>query len=202
MDVHLGNDKHAPAGYNRKILKGEHGVVEIETPRDRNGCFEPVFVAKNQTCLTNVDAQILRLHAKGMTTRDSVETFAELHGAGISPVLVSQVPDSVLEKVIEWPRGRWITLYPSLYLDAIVVNKAVSVALGVNVHGHKELLGLWMSENEGAKFWLSVLTELKNRGVKDVFVACDDGLTGFSDAIASVFPKNQVQLCIVYMMHN
>jgi len=220
MDEHLGYSKHSPDGYNsgnsrngynRKTLKGDHGEIEIDTPRDRNGTFEPVFVAKNQTRLSKFDDQILLLYAKGMTTRDIVETFAELYGADISPALVSQVTDAVLDKVTEWQTRPLDAVYPILYLDCIVVkirhdkrviNKAVYVALGVNVHGHKELLGLWMSENEGAKFWLSVLTELKNRGVKDVFVACVDGLTGFPEAIATVFPKTQVQLCIVHMMRN
>jgi len=220
MDNHIGYEKHSPDGYNtgnsrngynRKTLKGDHGAIEIETPRDRNGSFEPVFVAKNQRRLTKFDDQILLLYAKGMTTRDIVETFSELYGADISPTLVSQVTDAVLEKVVEWQTRPLDAVYPILYLDCIVVkirqdkrviNKAVYVALGVNIHGHKELLGLWMSENEGAKFWLSVLTELKNRGVKDVFVACVDGLTGFPEAIATVFPKTQVQLCIVHMMRN
>ena len=220
MDAHLGYGKHSTDGYNsgnsrngynHKALKGDHGVIEIATPRDRNGRFEPVFVAKNQTRLTKFDDQILLLYAKGMTTRDIVETFAELYNADISPALVSQVTDAVLEKVVEWQTRPLDTVYPILYLDCIVVkirqdkrviNKAVYVALGVNVYGHKELLGLWMSENEGAKFWLSVLTELKNRGIKDVFVACVDGLTGFPEAIATVFPKTQVQLCIVHMMRN
>ncbi len=220
MDGHIGYTKHSPDGYNsgnsrngynRKTLKGDHGELEIGTPRDRNGSFEPVFVAKNQTRLTKFDDQILLLYAKGMTTRDIVETFAELYGADISPALVSQVTDAVLEKVVEWQARPLDAVYPILYLDCIVVkirhgkrviNKAAYVALGVNVHGHKELLGLWMSENEGAKPWLSVLTELKNRGVKDVFVACVDGLAGFPEAIASVFPKTQVQLCIVHMMRN
>ena len=220
MDEHLGYSKHSPDGYNsgnsrngynRKTLKGDHGEIEIDTPRDRNGTFEPVFVAKNQTRLSKFDDQILLLYAKGMTTRDIVETFAELYGADISPGLVSQVTDAVLDKVTEWQTRPLDAVYPILYLDCIVVkirhdkrviNKAVYVALGVNVHGHKELLGLWMSENEGAKFWLSVLTELKNRGVRDVFVACVDGLTGFPEAIATVFPKTQVQLCIVHMMRN
>ena len=133
-----------------------------------------------------------------MTTRDIVETFAELYGADISPALVSQVTDAVLDKVVEWQTRPLDAVYPILYLDCIVVkirqdkrviNKAVYVALGVNIHGHKELLGLWMSENEGAKFWLSVLTELKNRGVKDMLIACVDGLSGFPEAIATVFPN-------------
>lgn len=220
MDNHIGYSRHSPDGYNsgnsrngynRKTLKGDHGEIEIATPRDRNGDFEPVFVAKNQTRLTKFDDQILLLYAKGMTTRDIVETFAEMYGADISPSLVSQVTESVLEKVLEWQTRPLDSIYPILYLDCIVVkvrqdkrvtNKAVYLALGVNIHGRKELLGLWMSENEGAKFWLSVLTELKNRGVKDVFIACVDGLTGFPEAIATVFPKTQVQLCLVHMMRN
>lgn len=220
MDTHIGYSRHSPDGYNsgnsrngynRKTLKGEHGEIEIATPRDRNGDFEPVFVAKNQTRLTKFDDQILLLYAKGMTTRDIVETFAEMYGADISPSLVSQVTESVLEKALEWQTRPLDSVYPILYLDCIVVkvrqdkrvtNKAVYLALGVNIFGRKELLGLWISENEGAKFWLSVLTELKNRGVKDVFIACVDGLTGFPDAIATAFPKTQVQLCLVHMMRN
>lgn len=220
MNAHLGYSKHSPEGYhtgnsrngyNRKTLKGDHGAIEIATPRDRNGEFEPLFIAKNQTRLTKFDDQILLLYAKGMPTRDIVETFAEMYGADISPTLVSQVTDSVLAKVIEWQSRPLDKVYPILYLDCIVVkirqdkrviNKAVYVALGVNIQGQKELLGLWISENEGAKFWLSVLTELKNRGVKDVFIACVDGLTGFPEAICTVFPKTQVQLCIVHMIRN
>ena len=220
MDAHLGYTKHSPDGYGSgnsrngygtKKLKSGHGIIEIETPRDRNGSFEPQFVAKNQTRLTHFDDKILTLYAKGMSTRDIIETFRELYGADISPTLVSNVTEAVLGKVIEWQSRPLDALYPILYLDCIVVkirqdkrviNKAVYLALGVNLEGKKELLGLWLSENEGAKFWLSVMTELKNRGVKDVFIACVDGLTGFPEAIATAFPKTQVQLCIVHMVRN
>ena len=220
MDAHLGYTKHSPDGYGSgnsrngygtKKLKSGHGIIEIETPRDRNGSFEPQFVAKNQTRLTHFDDKILTLYAKGMSTRDIVETFRELYGADISPTLVSNVTEAVLGKVIEWQSRPLDALYPILYLDCIVVkirqdkrviNKAVYLALGVNLEGKKELLGLWLSENEGAKFWLSVMTELKNRGVKDVLIACVDGLTGFPEAIATAFPKTQVQLCIVHMVRN
>jgi len=220
MDAHLGYTKHSPDGYGSgnsrngygtKQLKSGHGIIEIETPRDRNGSFEPQFVAKNQTRLTHFDDKILTLYAKGMSTRDIVETFRELYGADISPTLVSNVTEAVLGKVIEWQSRPLDALYPILYLDCIVVkirqdkrviNKAVYLALGVNLEGKKELLGLWLSENEGAKFWLSVMTELKNRGVKDVLIACVDGLTGFPEAIATAFPKTQVQLCIVHMVRN
>ena len=220
MDAHLGYTKHSPDGYGSgnsrngygtKKLKSGHGIIEIETPRDRNGSFEPQFVAKNQTRLTHFDDKILTLYAKGMSTRDIVETFRELYGADISPTLVSNVTEAVLGKVIEWQSRPLDALYPILYLDCIVVkirqdkrviNKAVYLALGVNLEGKKELLGLWLSENEGAKFWLSVMTELKNRGVKDVLIACVDGLTGFPEAIATAFPKTQVQLCIVHRVRN
>jgi transposase-like protein len=220
MDAHLGYTKHSPDGYGSvnsrngygtKKLKSGHGIIEIETPRDRNGSFEPQFVAKNQTRLTHFDDKILTLYAKGMSTRDIVETFRELYGADISPTLVSNVTEAVLGKVIEWQSRPLDALYPILYLDCIVVkirqdkrviNKAVYLALGVNLEGKKELLGLWLSENEGAKFWLSVMTELKNRGVKDVLIACVDGLTGFPEAIAAAFPRTQVQLCIVHMVRN
>lgn len=220
MDDHLGYPKHSPEGYGTgnsrngygtKKLKSGHGVIEIETPRDRNGSFEPQFVAKNQTRLSHFDDKILALYARGMSTRDIVETFRELYGADISPALVSKVTEAVLDKVIEWQSRPLDALYPILYLDCIVVkirqdkrviNKAIYLVLGVTQEGKKDLLGLWLSENEGAKFWLSVLTELKNRGVKDVFIACVDGLTGFPEAIAAVFPKTQVQLCIVHMMRN
>jgi putative transposase len=220
MDDHLGYAKHSPEGYGSgnsrngygtKKLKSGHGVIEIETPRDRNGSFEPQFVAKNQTRLSHFDDKILALYARGMSTRDIVETFRELYGADISPALVSKVTDAVLDKVIEWQSRPLDGLYPILYLDCIVVkirqdkrviNKAIYLALGVTQEGKKELLGLWLSENEGAKFWLSVLTELKNRGVKDVFIACVDGLTGFPEAIAAVFPKTQVQLCIVHRVRH
>jgi transposase-like protein len=220
MDAHLGYTKHSPEGYGSgnsrngygtKKLKSGHGIIEIETPRDRNGSFEPQFVAKNQTRLTHFDDKILTLYAKGMSTRDIVETFRELYGADISPTLVSNVTEAVLGKVIEWQSRPLDALYPILYLDCIVVkirqdkrviNKAVYLALGVNLEGKKELLGLWLSENEGAKFWLSVMTELKNRGVKDVLIACVDGLTGFPEAIAAAFPRTQVQLCIVHMVRN
>lgn len=220
MDAHLGYAKHSPEGYGSgnsrngygtKKLKSGHGIIEIDTPRDRNGSFEPQLVTKNQTRLSHFDDKILTLYAKGMSTRDIVETFRELYGADISPTLVSTVTEAVLSKVVEWQSRPLDALYPILYLDCIVVkirqdkrviNKAVYLALGVSLEGKKELLGLWLSENEGAKFWLSVLTELKNRGVKDVFIACVDGLTGFPEAIAAAFPRTQVQLCIVHMVRN
>lgn len=220
LDNHLGYSKHSPKGYNSgnsrngysgKTLKTKEGEMEIQTPRDRNGSFEPVLVAKNQTRLPNFNDQILMLYAKGMSTEEITQIFEEMYGVEISRGLVSQVTETVIDKITEWQARPLDAIFPILYLDCIVVkirqdkrviNKAVYLALGVNLQGKKELLGMWISENEGAKFWLSVLTELKNRGVQDVLVACVDGLTGFPDAIATVFPKTQVQLCIVHMVRN
>ena len=220
MDAHLGYGKHSTAGYNtgnsrngynRKTLKGQHGELDIASPRDRKGEFEPVFITKYQTRLSKFDEQILTLYAKGMSTRDITYTLQEMYGTEISAGLVSQVTESVLEKVIEWQNRPLEAIYPVIYMDCIVVkirqdkqiiNKAIYLVLGINMDGHKELLGMWISENEGAKFWLSVLTELKNRGVQDVMVACIDGLKGFPEAISAIYPKTQVQLCIVHMVRN
>lgn len=220
MEAHLGYAKHAPQGhhsgnsrngYSGKTLKGDHGEVTIEIPRDRNGTFEPQLVRKGQTRLTEFDDQILSLYAKGMTTRDIVAAFKEIYGAEVSPTLISAVTESVLAKVQEWQSRPLDAVYPIVYLDCLVVkirqdkrviNKAIYLALGVNLDGHKELLGLWLSENEGAKFWLSILTELQNRGLKDIFIACVDGLKGFPEAINTVYPNTKIQLCIVHMVRH
>ena len=220
MEEHLGYAKHSASGHNsgnsrnghsNKKLKGNHGEIEIETPRDRNASFDPQFIGKGQTRLTHFDDQILSLYARGMSTRDIVSTFEEMYGADVSPTLVSKVTERVLEHVLEWQSRPLDNVYPIIYLDCIVVkirqdkrviNKAIYIALGINIEGQKELLGLWISENEGAKFWLSILTELENRGVKDIFIACVDGLSGFPEAINTVFPKTKVQLCIVHMVRN
>ena len=220
MEDHLGYAKHdidghhtgnSRNGYSGKMLKGNHGEVDIEVPRDRNGTFEPQLVRKGQTRLTEFDDQILSLYAKGMTTRDIVETFKEMYGADVSATLVSRVTESVLEKVHEWQSRPLDEVYPIVYLDCLVVkirqdkrviNKAIYLALGINLEGHKELLGMWLSENEGSKFWLSILTELQNRGLKDIFIACVDGLKGFPEAINTAYPDAKVQLCIVHMVRN
>ena len=220
MEEHLGYSRHSPEGHNTgnnrngyssKALKGDHGEVEIDVPRDRNASFEPKIIRKGQTRLTEFDDQILSLYAKGMTTRDIVDTFKEMYGADVSATLVSKVTEAVLEKVHEWQARALDEVYPVVYLDCLVVkirqdkrviNKAIYLALGINLEGHKEILGLWLSENEGAKFWLSILTELQNRGVKDIFIACVDGLKGFPEAINTAFPNTKVQLCIVHMVRN
>jgi transposase-like protein len=219
LDDHLGYSKHAKTpevgnsrnGYTRKTLKSQHGEVEIQTPRDRAGSFEPLLVKKNQTRLTKMDDQILYLYAKGMSTRDIVDCFQDMYGADVSATLVSNVTAAVIDRVTEWQARTLDAVYPILYLDCIVlkirkgkqvINQAVYLVLGVNLEGHKELLGMWLSENEGSRFWLGVLTELQNRGVKDVLIACVDGLTGFPEAINAVFPQTDIQLCIVHMVRN
>ena len=218
MEEHLGYAKHQNSdsnnsrnGYSSKTLKGDHGEVDIDIPRDRHSEFNPVIVKKGETRLTAMDDQILALYAKGMTTRDIVATFKELYGADVSPTLVSKVTEAVMEKVTLWRSRPLDEIYPLLYLDGIVikvrqdkqiVRKTMYVALGVNTDGHKECLGLWLSETESSKFWLRVLNDLESRGVKDILVASVDGLTGFPEAINTVYPQADIQLCIVHMVRN
>ncbi|MCJ8297202.1 MAG: IS256 family transposase [Psychrobium sp.] len=220
MNHHLGYDKNDSTGhhsgnsrngYSSKRLIGDHGHINIQTPRDRNATFEPKLIKKGQSRITGMDEQILTLYAKGMSTRDIVATFDEMYGAEISAGLVSQVTNTVMDMVVEWQNRPLDAVYPIVYLDCIVlkirqdkrvINKAIYLVLGINVEGHKELLGMWISENEGAKFWLSVLTDIQNRGVKHMLITCVDGLKGFPDAINSTFPDAKIQLCIVHMVRN
>ena len=218
MDEHLGYEKHHKStstnsrnGKSTKRVKTEDGEFELDTPRDREGSFEPKLVKKNQTRFTSMDDKILWLYAQGMSTREIVSAFDEWYGAEISPTLVSRVTNAVIEQVIEWQSRPLDAIYPIVYLDCIVVkvrqdkrviNKSIFLALGINTEGHKELMGMWISENEGAKFWLNVLTELQQRGVEDILIACVDGLKGFPDAINTVFPQTNIQLCIVHMVRN
>ena len=185
--------------------------MELETPRDRNGSFDPRFIKKGQTRLTQFDDQILFFYAQGMSTREIVAAFKDAYGAEVSPSLISKVTDSVLDRVEEWQRRPLQDIYPIVYLDGLVVkirqdkrviNKTIYIALGINLEGEKECLGLWVSESEGAKFWLDVLTEIQERGVKDILIACVDGLSGFPDAIHTVYPETRIQLCIVHMVRN
>jgi len=205
---HSGNSRN---GYSTKTLKGDHGSIEIETPRDRNASFEPQIVAKGQTRITGMDDQVLTLYAKGMSTRDISSAFYDMYGTEISSGLISKITNNVMERVIEWQNRPLDAVYPIVYLDCIVlkirhekrvINKAVYLALGINMEGQKELLGIWIAETEGAKFWLSVLTELQNRGVGQILIACVDGLSGFPDAINTVFPDAKIQLCIIHMVRN
>ncbi|ESS99826.1 IS256-like element IS1414 family transposase [Escherichia coli] len=198
-------------GYSTKTVITGDGPLELRTPCDRDGTFEPQLVKKNQTRITGMDNQILSLYAKGMTTREIAAAFKELYDADVSPALISKVTDAVMEQIVEWQNRPLDAVYPIVYLDCIVlkvrqdsrvINKSVFLALGINIEGQKELLGMWLAENEGAKFWLNVLTELKNRGLNDILIACVDGLKGFPDAINTVYPKARIQLCIVHMVRN
>ena len=197
-------------GRSSKIIRGDLGELTLDTPRDRLGTFEPQLIAKHQRRLTGFDEKILALYSKGMTTRDIQDVVKELYGVDVSPTLISQITADLDAEVTGWRTRRLEAVWPIVYLDGIVVhvrgeNGRVSqhtmyVALGVNLQGKKELLGLWLSENEGAKFWLSCLTDLKNRGLSDIFVVCVDGLSGFAEAIRAAYPQTKVQLCIVHLV--
>jgi putative transposase len=197
-------------GRSRKTIQGESGETTISTPRDRDGTFEPLLIPKYERRLAGFDQKILALYAKGMSTRDIQELLRELYDVEVSPTLISSLTDAVGQEAAAWRSRPLLPVWPIVYFDGIVVyvrgaNGRVSqhtiyVALGVNLEGHKELLGLWLGESEGAKFWLSVLTDLKNRGIQDIFVACVDGLTGFPEAIRAAFERTKVQLCVVHLV--
>jgi putative transposase len=215
---HLGYEKHDPAGNNSgnsrngtssKKVKGDFGELEIEVPRDRISTFEPQILPKHQTRFTGFDAKIVSMYARGMTTREIEGHLKEIYNVEVSPALISQVTEAVNDEVKLWQNRALEPIYGIVYLDALYVkmrhegrveNRAVYVAMGVDLEGHKDVLGLWCSAHEGAKFWLTVLTELKNRGVKDMLIVCVDGLKGFPQAIEAVFPQAQVQLCIVHLV--
>ena len=230
MDVHLGRapsvalptdaapsaakEPSGPAnrrnGHSRKTISGDLGELALETPRDRHATFEPQLIPKHQRRLAGFDEKILALYAKGMTTRDIQEVVKELYSVEVSPTLISQITADLDSEVTAWRQRRLDAVWPIVYLDGIVVHvrgesgrvsqHTMYVAIGVNLQGKKELLGLWLSETEGAKFWLSCLTDLKNRGVSDLFIVCVDGLTGFADAIRAAYPQAKVQLCIVHLV--
>ncbi len=220
MTYHLGYKKHDVAGNKSgnsrngtspKTIKGKRGQTSIVVPRDGNGTFEPQMIKKNQTRFDGFDEKIISLYARGMTTREIQGHLQEIYGTEISPGLVSAATDAVLDEVRAWQTRPLDAVYPILYLAALVVkvkengrviNKAVYLVIGVNLQGLKEVLGIWIAETEGAKFWLSIITELKNRGVEDVFIACVDGLKGFPEAIESVYPRTQVQLCLVHLLRH
>lgn len=218
MQAHLGYERHERSnnpnsrnGYGTKQLQTEDGQLAINVPRDRDASFTPEIVAKRETGFREFDDKILALYGRGSSTADIQAHLEELYGMNISSSFISSVTTSVKSDVLAWRSRPLEPLYMVVYLDAIVVkvredkqikNKAIYLALGLTTDGHKELLGMWMSENEGAKFWLNVMTELKNRGVQDILIACVDGLNGFPEAIEAVFPKTTVQLCIVHMVRN
>ena len=220
MTEHLGYEKNSNAGDNsgnsrnghtEKTVLLENQSTTIEVPRDRNGSFEPIIVPKHERRLPIFNDQIISMYSFGMTDRDIKAHLEKIYNVEVSPDLISRVTNSVLEEVREWQNRPLEKTYPIIYLDALRVKgredgksclKSVYTALGVNFEGQKEILGLWIAENEGAKFWMGVLTELKNRGVEDILIACMDGLTGFPDALRAIYPKARVQLCIVHMIRN
>lgn len=220
LDDHLGYSKHESKGRNsgnsrngksKKILKSKNSQFELDVPRDRDGSFSPQIVRKNQTRFSGLDRKILYLYATGCTTREISQQLKEIYDVDVSPTLISNVTEAIIQDVIEWQNRPLEPVYPIVYLDCIVVkvrqdkrviNKSIYLALAIDLQGQKELLGLWISENEGAKFWLNVLTELKNRGVHDILIACVDGLSGFPQAIETVYPNTRIQLCVVHMVRN
>jgi putative transposase len=223
MTHHLGYTKNDPDGRgrdsgnarngtSRKKLKGDFGEIEIEVPRDRESEFEPQIVGKHQRRFDGFDNKILSMYGRGMSTREIQGHLMEIYGVEISPSLISEVTDAVVEEVKLWQGRPLEALYPIIYLDALYVkmrhegrveNRAVYLAVGIKMDGLKDVLGLWTGDNtEGSKFWLTIMTELRNRGLKDVFIACVDGLKGFPEAIEAVFPETIVQLCIVHMIRN
>lgn len=233
LDVHLGR-KGSPAGetvttpaevpsisaakkspnrrngHSRKTIQGDMGELTLDTPRDRQGTFEPQLIPKHQRRLPGFDEKILALYAKGMTTRDIQEILGELYGVEVSPTLISELTADLDAEVRAWQTRPLAPVWPIVYFDGIVVSirgangrvsdHTIYVAIGVNLEGHKELLGLWVNQTEGAKFWLACLTDLKNRGLNDIFVVCIDGLTGFAEAVHAAYPKASVQLCLVHMV--
>jgi len=220
LTEHIGYEAHAPSGHgsgnsrngkSKKKIRTATGQLDIEVPRDRNGTFEPLLVKKRQRRLPGIDEKVIALYGWGHSTREIEAQLEELYGIELSASLVSNITNRVKEDIQAWHARPLDPLYPIIYFDALVVksrqdgpvkNKAVHVALGINMEGEKVLLGLWMTENEGAAFWLSVFTDLKNRGVEDCFIACVDGLKGLPEAIETVFPKTQVQLCIVHKVRS
>ena len=202
---------NARNGTTPKTLLTEAGKVDVRIPRDREGTFEPQLVAKHQRRLTGFDERIIALYSRGMSVREIRDFFQEAYNADVSPTLISRVTDGVLADVEAWRNRRLDSVYPIVYLDGLVVkvrhdgvvdNRTVYVVLGVNMEGRKEVLGLYMAGTEGAKFWLHVITELKNRGLDDILIACCDGLKGFPEAIEAVYPQTIVQTCIVHMVRN
>ena len=220
MAEHLGHARHGPVanpagntrnGKSRKTLKGEFGELPVAVPRDRHGSFEPQLIPKHQTRWAGFDDKIVSLYARGMTVREIQGHLEEMYGAEVSPTLISSVTDAVSDEVKAWQSRPLDPVYPIVYLDCIHVKvrdagavraKAVHLAIGVNMDGGKEVLGLWIAQAEGAKFWLQVVTELKNRGVRDIFIACVDGLKGFPEAIEAVYPGAAVQLCVVHLVRH
>lgn len=220
MEEHLGYKKHSVEGintgnsrngYSKKTIKTRLGETVIDVPRDRNGEFEPRIVRKYETTSSQLEEQIIAMYAKGMSTRDIEEHMRDIYGIDVSPTMVSKITDKILPMIAEWQSRPLERVYPVVFLDAIhfkvrkdgrIVNKAAYSVLGINLAGQKEVLGIWVGEHESSSFWLGVCNDLKNRGVQDILIACKDGLSGFSEAINTVFPKTEIQLCIIHQIRN
>lgn len=220
MDEYLGYDKHSPAGdlignsrngYNKKTIQTEMGKAEIRVPRDRNGEFEPQIIEKYQTKSNNLEQQVIAMYQKGMSTRDIESHLRDIYGVDASPALISRITDKIMPQLMEWQSRPLDSIYPVIFFDGIVfkvrkdskiINKCAYTALGINTEGRKEILGIWISENESASFWATVVNELKNRGISDILIACHDNLNGLSTAINGVFPKTEQQLCIIHQIRN
>ena len=220
MEEHLGYEKHSIAGnntgnsrngYGRKTIKSELGETEIRIPRDRNGEFDPQLIVKRQTRTEDLENRVLAMYSKGMTTRDIEDHLRDIYGVEASASMISRITDKVMPAVTEWQNRPLDEVYPIVFLDGIVfkvrkdariINKCMYSVLGINMEGRKELLGIWLSENESASFWAGVCNDLKNRGVKDILIACRDNLSGFSTAIETVFPKTEQQLCVIHQIRN
>ncbi|SDE23987.1 Transposase (or an inactivated derivative) [Paenibacillus sp. UNCCL117] len=220
MDTHLGYEKHETRakatpnsrnGKSKKTVMSEYGEQEILVPRDRLSEFEPLVVKKHQSNVTGIEDQIVALYAKGVSTREIQDHLQNLYGIEVSPTLISNVTNKLLPLIKEWQNRPLQGVYAVVYLDAIhfkvkqdgaIVNKAAYMAIGIDLDGNKDVLGMWIGENESAKFWLSVLNELKNRGVQDILIACVDNLTGFSQAISACYPNTEIQKCIIHQIRN
>ena len=220
MDEHLGYEKHSFVGknsgnsrngYGEKTLKSEVGETTISVPRDRNGEFEPQVIGKRQTRTDDLEHRVLAMYAKGMSTRDIEDHLRDIYGVEASSSLVSRITDKIMPAVTEWQARPLEAIYPIVFLDGIifkvrkdarVINKCLYSVLGINMDGRKEILGMWLSENESASFWTGVLNELRNRGVQDILIACRDNLSGFSGAIETVFPHTEQQLCVIHQIRN
>ncbi len=220
MDEHLGYEKHnvegnnsgnSRNGYSKKTIKTNYGTTELALPRDRNGEFDPQIIKKHQTTSNGIEEQVVAMYAKGMSTRDIEDHLKAIYGIEVSPSLVSRITDKIMPQVSEWQSRPLDRLYPIVFLDAIhfkvrkdnrIINKAAYTVLGINIEGQKDILGIWIGENESASFWLGVCNDLKNRGVEDILIACKDGLSGFSEAINTVFPRTDIQLCVIHQIRN
>lgn len=220
MEEHLGYEKNSIIGnnsgnsrngFNKKTIKSEWGESEIAVPRDRNGTFDPHVVEKRQTRTDDIEARVLAMYSKGMSTRDIEDHLRDIYGVEASASLISRITDKILPEVTEWQSRPLSELYPVVFFDGInfkvkkdgkVINKCVYSVLGIDIDGRKDILGIWISENESASFWTVVFNEIKNRGVKDILIACHDNLPGFGNALSTVFPKTENQLCIIHMIRN